>query len=596
MVWLQKRPFQQLSGLVVFGFGMFNVYISTKINKNQFNEVGNTNNLLKQVFSGVSKDQISIYDFLTSDFETIDKKVQLMGKHAEALLEQEMSDLSNMNEKVDLKTQEITELLSNRRRKLKAIKEDGEKGANQLLNLDHDINSDHQTPKSPVEEGIEFKDLSVFENQLKLLKGELEEVRAKKLHGATRREENLRSRKNIIEVNGISSNTSPKKNANESARYAYAYVLGAVHEDRLGYKGFLYDILISINLLKNLGSNADFWVWVQMSPDSSLDELPKDDATLLKAIGTRIQYLPKPDHESFTQLVFNKLRILQMTEYHRVMFLDGDTIPLVNLDYLFYLSDPNTENNNNPVLRPNLIMSSKGEPCNAGLFILQPEYGAWEKLQEIINNQREAGKKLPYPHFDWEEGWGHNFLLAGDGWESTRFSSKKHWKFHAGHSDQGLLYYWAKYFKQDVSIVIGNRLQNWVASETRTDMPIKISETKDELDEYSPKPLVYMHKCNIVGNHPFCTSPYKDFTHFMGGSKPWQGKSTGKIFRMGDTDTENNNAPTRLWFKELAKINEKLDIGLDLNAWNTKYLPLMNASPLGKVAKFSDNAKLLNQS
>jgi len=177
----QKRPFQQFFGLVVFGFGMFNVYISTKFTKNQFNKVGNTNNLLKQVFSGVSKDQISIYDFLTSDFETIDKKVQLMGKHAEALLEQEMSDLSNMNEKVDLKTQEITELLSNRRGKLKAIKEDGEKGANQLLNLDHDINSDHQTPKSSVEERIEFEDLSVFKNQLKLLKGELEEVRAKKV-------------------------------------------------------------------------------------------------------------------------------------------------------------------------------------------------------------------------------------------------------------------------------------------------------------------------------------------------------------------------------------------------------------------------------
>jgi hypothetical protein len=97
--------------------------------------------------------------------------------------------------------------------------------------------------------------------------------------------------------------------------------------------------------------------------------------------------------------------------------------------------------------------------------MMKPEDGAWEHLQHIIKEQRLAGKLLPYPHFDWDTGWGHNFTAEGDRWDSVaKFGTR--WRFHAGHSDQGLLYYFSKYVKQDVnSIVIGDRIENWAPGE-----------------------------------------------------------------------------------------------------------------------------------
>eukprot|EP00978_Attheya_sp_CCMP212_P002116 scaffold4358_cov59-Attheya_sp.AAC.1 len=211
-----------------------------------------------------------------------------------------------------------------------------------------------------------------------------------------------------------------------------------------------------------------------MSPNSTLDEMPKEDLRLIKALGIHVRHLEKPTMTSFARLVYDKFRTLQMTDYKRVMFLDADIIPLVNLDYLFHLSDPD-ESSLPTVLRPNLIMASRGEPCNTGMFIVEPKLDAWDRLQAVIEKQRESGRKLPYPHFNRRDGWGHNFIRARDDWEAI---DKKHntWNYHASHSDQGLMYYYAKYMTQDVSIAIADRLQNWMPSDGQ--LPQKVSEVK----------------------------------------------------------------------------------------------------------------------
>jgi len=48
--------------------------------------------------------------------------------------------------------------------------------------------------------------------------------------------------------------------------YAYLWIIGAIHEDKPLYKGFLWDVLISANLLRKLGSKADFWLYVRLTP------------------------------------------------------------------------------------------------------------------------------------------------------------------------------------------------------------------------------------------------------------------------------------------------------------------------------------------
>jgi hypothetical protein len=60
-------------------------------------------------------------------------------------------------------------------------------------------------------------------------------------------------------------------------KYAYAFVIGGIHEGKPAYKGFLFNILISVSLLRKFGSKADFWLYAQLSPKSQFHSLPPDD-------------------------------------------------------------------------------------------------------------------------------------------------------------------------------------------------------------------------------------------------------------------------------------------------------------------------------
>jgi len=307
---------------------------------------------------------------------------------------------------------------------------------------------------------------------------------------------------------------------------------------------------------------------------------------LLSTLNIHVEQLPKPAEESFSQIVYEKFRILQMTRYKRVMFLDGDAIPLVNMDFMFRLSDPDAVEVPT-ILRPNLIMASRGEPCNTGMFILEPKKGAWEELQEVINKQHNEAIDLPYPHFDRVKGWGHSFRAAGDQWEGIKYNGT-YWNYHASHSDQGLMYYWTKYVKQDVSIVISNRIQNWIPyGDGVNTVPKKVKELKDELAMFtSQTPLAWQHGCDGKNSTYHCYPPYRDFAHFMGKNKPWQ---IG--VRRYPRKNLALNGPHLLWFEELSKINAMLNIGLDIANWNQKYKVQMQESPLGYMAMWKDSAK-----
>eukprot|EP00587_Corethron_hystrix_P008879 CAMPEP_0113326900 /NCGR_PEP_ID=MMETSP0010_2-20120614/18871_1 /TAXON_ID=216773 ORGANISM="Corethron hystrix, Strain 308" /NCGR_SAMPLE_ID=MMETSP0010_2 /ASSEMBLY_ACC=CAM_ASM_000155 /LENGTH=296 /DNA_ID=CAMNT_0000187469 /DNA_START=220 /DNA_END=1106 /DNA_ORIENTATION=- /assembly_acc=CAM_ASM_000155 len=266
------------------------------------------------------------------------------------------------------------------------------------------------------------------------------------------------------------------------------------------------------------------------------------------------------------------------------------------MDYYFHLSDPD-ETRLPTVLRPNFIMASRAEPCNAGFFMVQPGMDKWEKLQNIIELQQQSGLKIPYPHFDRENGWGHNFLKSKDKWEGI-LQSGTLWNYHAVHSDQGLLYQYAKYDIQDVSIAIGNRLQTWVPNDEEGGLPIKESDVPGVLAEFSPKPVAYQFSCDRKGktdkDSDFnCHPPSCDFAHFMGTMKPWQKKVTLPF--MDEHNTYERNAPFRLWFEELARLNDEHDMKLDLQNWNEVHLEGMKTAPLGVMAKWVDQALMVKR-
>lgn len=391
--------------------------------------------------------------------------------------------------------------------------------------------------------------------------------------------------------------------------YAYMFVCGGISEDNK-YKGFLYDVMVAAKLLKQVGSTADIVLYTQMSPDSNMTKLPREDRNILKALDVQIRELEKPTHASFATLVFEKFRALEMTEYRRVIFLDADAIPLANLDYIFHLSDPQHLQTPN-LLRPNLIIASRGEPCNAGLFMLEPEANGMAQVHAIMERQREEGKQLPYPHFSWDRGWGYDFKAEDDNWRGTMKRGMQ-WRFHAGHSDQGLLYYWTKFYKRDVSIIVQDKVENWIDAESigltanKTidgfPKPILQMEFQNEpLRQFSSEePLAVQFHCDqeeemskpIHKKKHQCIVPYRDFAHFMGKNKPWSVYKP--INWMTRTDSREYNLPTGLWFRTLKDLNKEFQMGLNFVMWKEND-HLLGATPLGKGAKLSDMKKRIKE-
>ena len=388
--------------------------------------------------------------------------------------------------------------------------------------------------------------------------------------------------------------TKLKKTEQKTTRspYAYAWLIGSIHEDNQAYKGFLYNILISAKVLREKGSTADFVFLAQLSPDSKLKgRLPEEDERLLKELGVEVRMLNNVEHESFAQLVYEKFRVLTMTEYKRVIFLDADTMPRTHLDYLFHLSVG--DGKSPPLLRPNLILASKGEPCNTALFMVEPRDDGWKLLQETISRQHREGAKLPYPHFDIKRGWGYSFMDNGEPWESVH-EKKWKWAFHASHSDQGLMYYYAKFGMKDTSIMLGHKLQNFVPG---TDGKHKKDFEGDFEKAVADRGLTHLlppaeesihYKCHLRPSEYICKAlPYAHFVHFSGNDKPWQyavdSNEKSWLWR----------GAARLWYNHLRQINEKYRMGLDIDNWHETHKNVMQKSPLGYIAKYTDHTVLL---
>jgi hypothetical protein len=144
--------------------------------------------------------------------------------------------------------------------------------------------------------------------------------------------------------------------------------------------------------------------------------------------------------------------------------MDADVLPLGNLDYLFHKSDNKL---GEPSIRPNMILAGSLEPANGGFFMIEPNLRALGEITETVKNRVDRARQInatdaqswKVKQFDPLIGWGHT-ILSPDRWESNK-KYGRNWTFHAPYSDQGLLYYYAKYVRQNTTIVFANRLQHW---------------------------------------------------------------------------------------------------------------------------------------
>jgi hypothetical protein len=221
--------------------------------------------------------------------------------------------------------------------------------------------------------------------------------------------------------------------------------------------------------------------------------------------------------------------------------------------------------------------------------MVTPSKEAFDDYIGILKNQLAIAKTLDYPYFHKRRGWGHDFMEFRDWWEAvSQTGGKIGWAYHASHSDQGLMYQFAKYTRQDVSISIGAFVENWKQGEQ--DKPILESEVTGMLSKYQGELLRYQYSCDKPeegSKEPEkrwrCTPPYDSTAHFYGEMKPWK-----KAFNLKKDLTDwsyRRHAALSVWFRELEELNDKLQMGLDLDHWAEKYIDMLKEVPLGAMAK-----------
>jgi hypothetical protein len=364
-------------------------------------------------------------------------------------------------------------------------------------------------------------------------------------------------------------------------KWAYAFLIGGCDPAYPShYRGMLYNILVAAHILKTSGSRADVVVMVQLSIHTTTTgstTLPVQDVRALKALNIHIHYLPPPvgKVQNMYTVFLDKAQILGLVQYSRVMFLDGDILPLCNLDYLFHLSEPpatlpatTTINGGaqptqpKPLLKENVLHTEFGEAMNAGLFILRPAPGELQDIQRIIVERERHFLQLG--KFDVHSGWGH-VIQPPDKWRGYEFPEGRvyegtEWTYYSAIADQGLLYYWAKYYKQSVSLIIKDQVENWGTGNTDNGETgtgtLRLEETLIRpLENYTclPKGMDEPGKFGLNNRRYKGQVPYQDFVHFYGtANKPWEQPAPPDVASRDDA-----NSPLQYWYHVLRKVKRE---------------------------------------
>jgi hypothetical protein len=79
-----------------------------------------------------------------------------------------------------------------------------------------------------------------------------------------------------------------------------------------------------------------------------------------------------------------------------------------------------------------------------------------------------------------------------------------------------------------------------------------------------------------------CKTPFKDFMHFTGKSKPWL------VSPPEGFETDSTTSPPHFWYNTLHVLNEKMKLGIDFSQWRQFHRPLHGLYPThGSASKTS---------
>jgi len=380
-------------------------------------------------------------------------------------------------------------------------------------------------------------------------------------------------------VNSTTTTSTTTTTTTPVRKWAYAFLVGGVLDPETNYRGFLYAVVVSAKIFRDSGSAADVVVMIQLSYNTNATTLPQDELDLLTSVGVKIKYLPKfaaRVHEQFYALVMEKFRVLELTEYSRVIFLDSDITPLCSMDYLFDQSEPietiDGGPSEPPLLKENAVLSWKNEPGHAGFFMLAPGPDKFKELQKIIRRREEEILTMKFPFWNQVTGWGHTFSNT-DYWRSQWGINGTLWNWWSSFADQGLIYFWCKYHLKSTSLIIGDEIENWGTDESGA---LRLERT------IPGSPLQSFSCANSrVGDEP---PPYRDYEHFVGKKKPWWMNYTDREELLHNETKNNTISLGSQWFSILQSVAKNIGYNISQSAFGESRF----------VGAFSDKRSMYN--
>jgi len=347
----------------------------------------------------------------------------------------------------------------------------------------------------------------------------------------------------------------PSSSSSSSNLFAYVFMAfgcdpGNIIDDNNqtiipAYRPYIANMLAATHVLRQQGSQADIIAMFKFK-HPNIHKLPAQDESMLHALGIQIRYIPyipewsSSENRNFLVGVLNKIHILNLTEYQRVLFLDGDVLPLRNLDYLMELSYRGE-------WQKTVILSTAVVPMIAGLFVITPNATLYEQVYQLVHN-KIVNNQLIGRSFNSTEGWGHVWDPTIDGpylWESNHAKGTS-WAYYGVNGDQGIFYYYPKYIQKSLTQIMGDEVFHFGENGTRWQTNSLPPQSSSSIwDGEAPNCQRWTRRqggCFVP--------PYSDHAHFTKPfSKPWQVAAPPK-------EKEPTSAYD-LWWKILYELEDK---------------------------------------
>jgi hypothetical protein len=152
--------------------------------------------------------------------------------------------------------------------------------------------------------------------------------------------------------------------------------------------------------------------------------------------------------------------------------------------------------------------------------MLKPNHTDYLNIKEIQRNQLILNKG---GQFFKKKGWGGHRIQPPDHWSNRGyFENGTLWSFKGALGCQGVLYYWVKYVKKNVSIINDNNVETWTSEiYNRKNGRVEMYELLSGKQIFQDGCHATLPRYNISLRNSLNIAPYKDFYHFTSNAKPW---------------------------------------------------------------------------